>query len=125
MASCTVRVAVQNSGSVAGDCVVIAYMEPTGKAWKPVAGQLPLRQQVFGFERLVDVQPGSISTVLFIITMETVTAVDEETGNVLSTEGTIDLRFGLGAGEGTILGHVTVTGPDVVVEHMASEDSIH
>jgi len=119
---CIVDIVVVNRGPLRGDCVVLGYFVPSGRAWKPEAGKLPLKKQLFGFERLSDLSPGTSTTSTFSLDVRSLAAVDEDTGDLISSEGSIDIVFDVGNGaQAKTFMTISISGPDVILESMPSE----
>lgn len=98
---------VTNTGNVAGDEVVQAYLQPLDKSTR-------LIRQLFDYQR-VHLNPGQWTTVTFDVSADTLVLVDRATGDRVSTPGSFNIE--ITNGNRVIAVHtVAVSGERVVVE---------
>ena len=89
-----ITIAVENTGTMAGDIVLLAYIIPQALPTQPGS---KLIQKLWQFERLNDVAPGASAAATFAITAEAVSLTDLDTGDLISAPG----KFALVVKDGT------------------------
>lgn len=108
----TFTVTVQNTGSVTGDEVIMAFFAPSGLTAQP---QNRLIKQIFDYER-VHLAPGEQQQLTFTVSTETLRLVDKATGDIISTPGQYSIIFTNGVSNTITASTVTLEGAEVVVE---------
>jgi hypothetical protein len=107
------RVWVNNTGSRAGDEVVMAFFTPPATL-SPDQPASAIRKQLFGFERASLDASGS-SELQFAVSTKTLMVYDDD-GNGVSLPGTYSLTFENGAGS-VLRESFTVTGDELILDH--------
>jgi xylan 1,4-beta-xylosidase len=88
---------VTNTGAVPGDETVLAFWRPLGDlATNPVnATYMPLRRQLFGFQRVAALAPGASAVVSIALELDEITLFDAD-GNRVSRPGSYEVVLSRG-----------------------------
>lgn len=105
------EVTVTNTGSTAGDEVVLAFHHP--RVLHAQQDHQVVRQ-LFGFER-VHLEPGQSASVSFAVSASTLHLVDPSTGDVICTPGLYELEFTNGV-EQSLRHELVIQGAELVLE---------
>jgi hypothetical protein len=129
---CTVTLLLKNSGSRAGDSVILAYFRAvrSDAEWMVRRGSTDARgntllaplKQLYNFTRVKDLAAGASSSVEFVVTPDSLGEVDEQNGDRVSEPGSYELMFEGGGGELVTL-VATVRGERAVLDPFPSQSA--
>lgn len=108
----TLTVVISNDGPVAGDEVILAFLEPQKLPSQPGSRLL---QKLWDFKRVSDVAVGTTTELPFVLTVESLALADIVTGDIVSAPGEYRVRFDDGSGHNASI-PLTITGPQRVLE---------